>query len=153
MSKIIHRVHRMPVYSGHVRRQVGGSVFGFLKRMVQPVFEKAKPHLKEFGKKALGAAVRVGSHALKDVVSGNFSNIPDTLKRESKNSANEISEDYIGTKLFQEGAGMYKRKRLRKLDLAKKIKKRRQRKLSSTINKMRKQKKKIKKNYRDIFTK
>ena len=152
MSFVIQRGHGMPVYSGHVRRQVGGSIFGFLRRIVAPLAKKlfgvAKPHLVNFGKKAASEAVRVGGQALGDIASGNISKLPETLKEESRKSVNNISNEYIGQPVFQEGAGFIRKRRHSSSKQRRKTKKKRK----SVINKKQKRRKKQAEKVDDIFS-
>lgn len=146
------------IYSGNVRRQVGGNIFGFLKRMLIPLakrlFATAKPHLKTLGKKVGKQALNIGSHAVGDLMSGNIQNIPATLRKQSKAGLNELSEDYIGQKIFtnQDGSGRRKRKPAH-IDPHEVAKKKRKTAAIKPINKTKKKKKTHIQISRDIFTK
>lgn len=140
-------------YSGNMRRQMGGSIFGFFRRMIVPlakkIFRIAKPHIKRVGKEVGSEALRVGTEAAGDLMRGNVHAAGDTLKRESKKSLNMLSEKYIGEPVFQQdGKG---RKRIAKQQHHQPSKRRKIAKDKPTKKADKKQK--TKRIVRDIFTK
>lgn len=105
----------MQVYSGHLRRQVGGGVWSTIRRGIKPLISRLKPlatkAAKKLAKKALGSAMTVGSK----VAMGE--NIKSALKDEGKNLKSEAMEKLRGFKRKylpeegeQQGSGNKRRK-------------------------------------------
>lgn len=130
----------MQVYSGPIRRQVGGGLWSTIRRGIQPLIAKLKPLASKAGRhlaqRAVSSAMNVGS---KVAMGGD---IKSALKDEGKNIKSEALEKLRGFKRKylpdeQEGKG-HKRRRLNK-KVAKKVnKKMGKRKVSKRKSKPRK---------------
>ena len=120
-----------PVFSGS-RRQRGGSIFGALSRVVLPM-------LKNFGRRALGHAVKkalgVGEHVLFDTMRG--ANPRQSLMKHGKQAAKEFLTDgsrtALNTAMSKMSGPMPSRKRAASKHKATPLKKRR--KVSTAVKK------------------
>lgn len=87
----------MHIYNGQQRRQVGGGIWSTVKRGIRPLISsianKLKPHALNLGKKlvhqAIGSAANVGTSVAGNIISGDYKNIPATLKRGVQNEADD----------------------------------------------------------------
>ncbi|NNK26623.1 MAG: hypothetical protein HKP06_00115 [Flavobacteriaceae bacterium] len=85
----------MHIYNGQQRRQVGGGIWSTVKRGIRPLISsianKLKPHALNLGKKlvhqAIISAANVGTSVAGNIISGEYKNIPATLKRGVQNEA------------------------------------------------------------------
>jgi hypothetical protein len=91
----------MPVYAGE-RRQMGGNLFGTIKRIALPLLYKLLPVLKTLGKRAASSALSVGSGIAGDMIAGRFKEIPKNIRSRGKYEVNALSRDYLGQNVFQD---------------------------------------------------
>lgn len=160
----------MVVFEGS-RRQRGGNLFSTIKRVLIPLGKSIAPVLKSTGKDLTNRGVRVGVAALKDKLAGQ--NMGKALRTRASHAVDRALTDYLGDNgpdiafTSQDGDGL-RRKRKRATSSKRAPKRRRKsvkrkkstkRLRSTTINKVKKQARKIKRRRRkrkiklqDIFS-
>lgn len=110
----------MNVYEGFSRRQIGGGIWGTIKRGIRPILSTIVSHLKPIGKavakRAAKSVLDLGIGTATSLMSGNFDK--EKFKKSLLNEANVLKNEGLdGLKrkfpIEQEGQGYRRSKRIK----------------------------------------